>query len=174
MEVRAHLRHLQLAPRKVRVVIDVVRGLSAQQAVDQLEHLRKEAARPVRKLIQSAMANAKHNFQLENSNLYIKSIIANEGPRLKRYRPRAFGRAAMLQKRQSHITVVLEDRPSAPIVKAKAVTPKATTPVVKRSDIKNRPAEPKTTRMRAAAPAANPAERRRSAEDVTVPRKGES
>lgn len=113
MEVRAHLRHLRIAPRKVRLVIDLVRGRRIDQAVDQLTVLPKGAARPVLKLLESAIANAEHNFHLDRATLSVKSITANEGPRLKRYRPRAFGRAAEILKRSSHITVILEGQPAA-------------------------------------------------------------
>lgn len=109
MEVRAHLRYLHIAPRKVRLVVDLIRGLSVDQATDQLSVLSKRSARPILKLLNSAVANAEHNFKLERQNLRVKSIVANEGPRLKRFRPRAFGRAAGILKRMSHVTIVLED-----------------------------------------------------------------
>ncbi len=109
MEVRAHLRYLRIAPRKVRLVIDLIRGLSVDQATEQLSVLSKGSARPILKLLNSAVANAEHNFKLERQNLRVKSIVANEGPRLKRFQPRAFGRAAEILKRMSHVTIVLED-----------------------------------------------------------------
>ena len=121
MEVKAHLRYLRIAPRKVRLVIGLVRGKRVDQALDQLSVLPKGSSLPIWKLIQSAVANAEHNFQLDKKTLIVKSITANEGPRLKRYQPRAFGRAAEILKRSSHVTVVLEGQPSKtekPAVKA--------------------------------------------------------
>lgn len=109
MEVRAHLRFLRIAPRKVRLVINLIRGLHVDQAVDQLAVLPKRSALPILKLLHSAIANAEHNFQLVRKDLRIKSIVANEGPRLKRYQPRAFGRAGEILKRMTHVTIVLED-----------------------------------------------------------------
>ena len=123
MEVQAHLRNLRMSPRKVRLVIDLVRGKSVNVAVTQLSFLQKEAARPVLKLLQSAMANASHNHQLDASGLRIKAITANSGPTLKRFRPRAHGSAAPIRKRTTHLTLVLTDEP-APATPAKA-KPKA-------------------------------------------------
>ncbi len=141
MEVRAHLRHLRLAPRKVRLVVDLVRGMPVDQAVDQLTILPKASSLPVLKLLNSAIANAEHNFKLDRKTLHIKSIVANEGPRLKRYRPRAFGRAAEILKRSSHITIVLEDSGhSAPPAKTKQ---RVTTVDVPVTDIKKATPEPK-------------------------------
>ncbi len=139
MEVRAHLRHLRIAPRKVRLVIDLVRGLPVDQAIDQLNALPKGSSLPVMKLIKSAMANAEHNFKLDPKTLRIKSIVTNEGPKLKRYRPRAFGRAAEILKRSSHVTVVLEDE-------AKSERPakvKTTVPTldIAAADVKEAPAK---------------------------------
>lgn len=109
MEVTAHLRYLRLAPRKVRLVINLIRGLSVTRAADQLSVLPKAAATPILKLLNSAIANAEHNFHLERENLRVKAIVANDGPRLKRWQPRAFGRASEILKRTSHVTIVLED-----------------------------------------------------------------
>ncbi|MBI5466881.1 MAG: 50S ribosomal protein L22 [Candidatus Kerfeldbacteria bacterium] len=125
MEVRAHLRYLRIAPRKVRLVINLIRGLSVDQATEQLTVLPKRSALPILKLLNSAIANAEHNFKLERKNLMVKSIIANEGPRLKRFQPRAFGRAAEILKRMTHVTIVLEDPKHVDAKpKAKATTPK--------------------------------------------------
>jgi large subunit ribosomal protein L22 len=106
-EVTAKLRNLQMSPRKVRLVADLVRGASLQDAKVQLTFSTKNAARPILKLIKSAEANADHNAQLDTSTLIVKAIMVNEGPTLKRFMPRAFGRATTLRKRMSHITVVL-------------------------------------------------------------------
>jgi len=98
-----------MSPRKVRLVVDAVRGMSVTAAETKLTFLPKLAAYPVRKLLLSAIANAEHNFQLKKEDLSIKTIVADGGPTLKRSRPRAFGRAAPIRKRTTHITLVLSD-----------------------------------------------------------------
>lgn len=110
MQVNAHLRQLRMSPRKVRLVADVVRGLDVAQADAQLAFLPKAAARPVRKLVASAVANATHNFGLNPANLYVVQVRVDQGPTLKRFRARAFGRAATIRKRSSHVAVVLGER----------------------------------------------------------------
>lgn len=109
MNVTAFLRHLRMAPRKVRLVVNLVRGMSVVEAEKLLTFLRRDAARPVLKLLRSAIANAEHNFQLERSTLYVKSIVADAGKTLKRRRPRARGTAAPIRKRTTHISLVLSD-----------------------------------------------------------------
>jgi large subunit ribosomal protein L22 len=108
-----------MSPRKVRLVVDLIRGKAVPAAVTQLEFLPKSAAEPVLKLLKSAMANAEHNFKLDASTLRVKAIAANAGATLKRMRPRAHGAAAPIRKRTSHITITLTDEP-APAKKAKA------------------------------------------------------
>jgi len=120
MEVIAKARNIRISPRKIRLVIDLVRGMDAGDALAQLAFFRKAAAKPVSKLIRSAMANAEHNFKLDAGTLYVKKIFADAGPVLHRWRARAFGRAAPIRKRGAHITVVLEERPSAGTSKAAA------------------------------------------------------
>lgn len=171
MEVRAHLRYLRIAPRKVRLVIDLIRGRSLAQAVDQLTILPKGAARPVFKLLQSAAANAEHNFHLDRASLSVKSIVANEGPKLKRYRPRAFGRAAAILKRSSHVTVVLEGKPAASSKAQDKPTTKLATAARPKS---GQPAEPAVH----LAPAKHPSSpesktKKRSAEDKVIRRQGQ-
>ena len=108
MQTQAKLKRLRMAPRKVRLVADMVRGMQADKALLQLTHSPKHAARPVRKLIASAIANAKHNHKIKEDTLVLKTIFVDEGKTLYRYMPRAFGRATPLRKRTCHITVVLE------------------------------------------------------------------
>ena len=107
MDVHASLRNLRIAPRKVRLVVNTVRGLAAQTAETRLTFLQKGAAEPVLKLLRSAMANAEHNFQIAKDTLYIKHIVADAGSTIKRFRPRAFGRAATIRKRMTHVTIIL-------------------------------------------------------------------
>jgi large subunit ribosomal protein L22 len=110
MDVHASLRHLHQSPRKVRLVVNAVRGLPVSEAVTRLTFLPKLAAKPVLKLVLSAMANAEHNFKLDKNELYIRHIVADGGPTVKRSRPRAFGRAAPIRKRTTHITLILATR----------------------------------------------------------------
>jgi large subunit ribosomal protein L22 len=109
MEARAVARYVRIAPRKVRLVIDLVRGKKVDEALAILEFTPKRAAKVVKKLIQSAVANAEQNPDVDVDNLYIKRIYADEGPTLKRIRPRAVGRAYLIRKRTSHITVILDE-----------------------------------------------------------------
>ncbi|MFA6098787.1 MAG: 50S ribosomal protein L22 [Patescibacteria group bacterium] len=113
MEVTAKLRFLKISPRKVRLVTSLVAGKTVERAVQQLSFLTKEAALPVLKLIKSAEANAENNFKLSKDNLFIKRIFVDQGPVIKRWRARAFGRAGMIMKRSSHITVILDEQAGA-------------------------------------------------------------
>lgn len=107
MEVKASLKHLRMSPRKTRLVIDVVRKMPVDAALDQLRFVDKLAAGPVAKLINSAIANGVNTYNLDRSNLYIKEIRSDEGVMLKRWMPRAHGRATSIRKRGCHITLVL-------------------------------------------------------------------
>lgn len=109
MEVKASLKHLRMSPRKIRSVIDVVRSMPVDAALDQLRFAGKLAAEPIAKLIKSAIANAENTYSLERSNLYIKSIRSDEGVKLKRWMPRAHGRATELKKRGCHLYIVLAE-----------------------------------------------------------------
>ena len=110
MKVIAKLNNLRISPRKVRLVADLIRGLDVSDAKVQLNFLIKRSSRPMLKLLNSAVANASHNFKLDENNLYISELIVNEGPTLKRIMPRAMGRAFYIRKRTSHITLVLEEK----------------------------------------------------------------
>jgi large subunit ribosomal protein L22 len=112
MEVQTKARYLHMSPRKVRYVIDMVRGMSVDQARRQLAFSKKHAAGFVLKALETAVADAKHNFHIEDSSiLYIKRIMADGGPVLQRWRARAFGRAAPIQKPMAHLTLVLDAHP---------------------------------------------------------------
>jgi len=110
MEIKAKLKFVRMSPRKTRWVIDLVRGLNVDEAADQLRFMSKAAAVPVLKLLNSGIANAVNNFKLKKENLYIKAITVDGGPVLKRWRARAFGRAAPIRKRSAHINLVLGER----------------------------------------------------------------
>jgi len=117
--VRASARHIHLAPRKMRLVTNMVKGMNALDAMVQLQHANKKAAPILIKLIQSAIANAKNNFSLDTNHLYIKSISADMGKVMKRYFPRARGSAFVIRRKMSHINVVLEERKKGKASKAK-------------------------------------------------------
>lgn len=107
MLVKAKLSRLRIAPRKVRLVADLIRGKSVSQAQEILSFTTNRSAEPLLKLLRSAAANAKNNFQLEESNLFVQKIFVDEGTKLKRWMPRARGQAYEIQKKTSHITIVL-------------------------------------------------------------------
>lgn len=109
MPVIAKLNYLRISSRKVRLVADLIRGKSVGEAQSILSFTVKAPAQPVLKLLNSALSNAKNNFQLEESNLYISKITVDEGPKLKRFRPRARGQAYEIQKKTSHITLILDE-----------------------------------------------------------------
>lgn len=106
-DVVAKLNYTRIPPRKVRLVANLIQGMSVARAQTQLQFLTKRAADPLAKLLKSAISNAKQNFQLDENDLVVKRLTVDGGPVLKRFRARAFGRAARLRKRTSHITVVL-------------------------------------------------------------------
>lgn len=109
--MKASVKHLRISPRKVRMVVDTVRGKSASQAMDILRFARKKAAMPVQKLLKSAVANAgEHNGVNDVDGLIIEHIVVDEGPTIKRYTPRARGRATPIRKRTSHVRLVLRER----------------------------------------------------------------
>lgn len=119
MEIKAKAKHIKMSPRKVRLVVDVARGKEVQAVLEQLKFINKLAVKPVVKLINSAVANAKHNFEIEPDNLYVKEIKVDEGPTLRRWMPRAFGRATPLRKRTSHINLVLSEIKESGVKQAK-------------------------------------------------------
>ena len=109
VSVTAKLRYLRITPRKVRQVSDLIRGKTVEEAQTILRYTVKKAAQPLLKLLKSPVASAKNNFQLEELNLYISKILVDEGPKLKRWRARARGRADEIQKKTSHVTIVLDE-----------------------------------------------------------------
>ena len=109
-EARATALNVRVTPRKTRLVLDLVRGKDVKVALGILRNLNKSASEPVSKVIRSAAANAVNNFGMDEDSLYIASIWANDGMRIKRYLPRAKGSASGLVKRSSHITCVVKMR----------------------------------------------------------------
>jgi large subunit ribosomal protein L22 len=110
MEARAQARFIRVTPRKARRVVDLIRGLPAAEAQAVLRFAPQAASEPVGKVLASAIANAEHNFKLDTDTLVVSRAFVDEGPTLKRFRPRAQGRAYRINKRTSHITVVVEPR----------------------------------------------------------------
>ena len=109
-EARAIAKNVRVTPRKARLVMDLVRGKDVKEALGILANLNKAAATPVAKLIKSAAANATNNFGMDADKLYVATIYANDGLRMKRYMPRAKGSASGLVRRCSHLTVVVKMR----------------------------------------------------------------
>ena len=110
MEAKALARQIRISPQKARLVADLVRGKSVESALTTLRFMPKKGARILRKVVESALANASQNEAIDVDTLYIKTIFIDGGPMLKRIRPRAQGRASRILKRSSHITVVLEEQ----------------------------------------------------------------
>lgn len=110
MQVSAKLKNLRKSPRKVRLVANLLKGLDAGDAQNQLKFLVKGTAGHFEKLLASAVANAENNFGLDKDNLYIKDIAVNEGSKLKRWLPRAHGRASLILKRTSSIEIILDEK----------------------------------------------------------------
>ena len=117
MQVKAQLNNLRIAPRKVRLVAKPLRGMSVERAEAQLNFIVKRSSVHLAKLLKSAVSNAENNFGLVKENLFIKDLIVNEGIKMKRYMPRAMGQAGAIEKKSSHIRVVLEEK--VPGLKAK-------------------------------------------------------
>ncbi len=128
MHVKASLNNLRIAPRKTRLIADLIRGLGVKEAHIQLRFLVKKTALPMGKLLDSAMANARHNFKLNPDDLYISELYVNEGPVLKRGRSRARGRVFPIRKKTSHIHLILsekKDKQRSALNAAKAKTARA-------------------------------------------------
>jgi len=109
MEAKAQAKYVRISPRKIRLIVDEVRGKRVEEALNILSFMPKKGARILKKLIESAVANAQENSNLDVDELKVAKIYADEGPMLKRWRARALGRATMIRKRTSHLVVILEE-----------------------------------------------------------------
>ena len=109
MKSRATVKFVRISPRKVQIVLDLIRNQPAEKAMAILKHTPKAACEPLEKLLKSAMANAENNHNMDVSKLYVAECMACPGPILKRIRPRAHGRAYHIYKRTSHVTLVLRE-----------------------------------------------------------------
>ena len=107
---RATAKYIRVTPRKVKIVVDLIRGKQVDQALAILAYTPKSAAPYVEKLLNSAIANAENNLEMDRSSLYVAEAYANQGPTLKRYWARSHGRADMIMKHTSHITIVLDQK----------------------------------------------------------------
>ena len=109
METKAVAKYIRISPQKARLVADVIRGMKADTAVTTLRFMPKKAAQLIRKVLESAVANADQRDSVDVDSLYVKEITVDGGPMLKRFSPRAQGRATRILKRTSHITVVVDE-----------------------------------------------------------------
>lgn len=109
MKVIAKMKNLRIAPRKTKLVVDLVRGLGTEEALIQLDHCPKKTASYMKKLVLSAIANGENNFGIDRKNMFISETFVGAGPVLKRWMPKAFGRAGRILKRTSQITVVISE-----------------------------------------------------------------
>jgi len=110
MEVSAKITQLRISPRKVRSVTGILKGMDAMRAKSQLNYMARRSAKPLSKLLDSAMANAHNNFGLVKENLYIKEIKVDEGTKLKRFRPKGFGSTSPIEKKTSHVKIILDEK----------------------------------------------------------------
>ena len=146
VQVTAKLNNLRIAPRKVRLVARAVQGLSVNEAEAQLLFRAKRSSKPLLELLRSAAANAKNNYKLNPTNLVVKNIRVDQGPTLKRFLPRAMGRATPLQKKTSHISLILEEA-------KKATSPRFNIATEKKIKSKNRPEKIAKSKMEIEKPA---------------------
>ena len=110
MEARTQATHIRISPRKVKIVLDLIRNKPVDLAMAIVKNTSKSACEPIEKLLKSAVANAENNFNMDKNDLYVAECFVCPGPMLKRIRPRAQGRAFRINKRTSHITLVLKER----------------------------------------------------------------
>lgn len=110
MQISAQLNNLRISPRKVRLVAYAIKGMGALAAKYQLDYVAKKSSKPISKLLDSALANGHNSFGLVKENLFIKDVVVNEGPKLKRFRPKGFGMTSPIEKKTSRIKIVLEER----------------------------------------------------------------
>jgi len=117
---RAQVRHVRMSAYKVREVLDLIRNLPAAEAADVLQFTDRAASEVIGKCLASAVANAQHNDELDGDTLYVSACYADEGPTLKRWRPRARGRATRIRKRLCHITIIVSPMPAEMAAKVEA------------------------------------------------------
>jgi large subunit ribosomal protein L22 len=117
---RAQVRHVRMSAYKAREVLDLIRGLPANEASDVLRFTERGASEVIARCLASAVANAEHNDELDGDTLYVSACYADEGPTLKRWRPRARGRATRIRKRMCHITIIVSPMPAEMVARVEA------------------------------------------------------
>lgn len=165
MEVKATAKFIRMSPTKVRLVANLVKKMPTEQALAQLKFSGKRAAGPVMKLIDSAVANAEHNFELVKENLFIKEIMVNQGPTLKRWMPKAHGRATPIRKQLCHVLLTLGEIKDSGKTAAKKQTieapvklgeqPKKESAVKLKESVKEEKTEPKAEDLKEKGKAVN-------------------
>ena len=160
MQIIAQLKQFRVSPRKVRLVSGLIRGMDVDQARYQLAILVKKSSGPMLKLLNSAVANAKNNFNLHESNLFVKDVSVDEGRKIKKFRPKGFGRVSPIEKKRSHIRITLEEKvPGLKISESvkqehiahyESITPEANTEIKIQKDkvIKTRKSDSDSVRAR--------------------------
>ena len=158
MEFRAEMRYLRVSPQKARLVLELIKGRKVEEARNTLLFTKKRVAEHVGKLLQSALDNANYlstekNLDIELDNLYVKSAIANDGPRMKRIRPAPQGRAFRYQRRMSHIELVLAERGNGTVAHSsgQARAASAGAPAKRRAPVAKKKAAGKTSKKKAVA-----------------------
>lgn len=109
-EAKAIAKYIRVSPFKARQVVDLIRGKDVREAQAILRYTNKKASPLIAKVLKSAVANAEHNYDMDSDALFVSEVFVDEGPSLKRLKPRAYGRADMMKHRTSHITVVVKER----------------------------------------------------------------
>lgn len=127
MDITAHNRYVRMSARKVRLLADMIRGLDTQTALEQLRYMTRAARVPLEKAVRSAIASAENTYHIQKEHTFVKTLTVDIGPGLKRWRPRAFGRAAPIIKHLCHITVVLGEKPGLEKKQGVSGTSKAVT-----------------------------------------------
>ena len=110
MQVSAKLNNLRIAPRKIRLVTNLIKKMDIENAINQLDFTIKKGSAPIKKLLQSAVSNGENNFGIDKDNMYVMDVIVGAGPTLKRWMPKAFGRAGQILKRTSRVEIILEEK----------------------------------------------------------------
>lgn len=113
-EAKAMLRHVHIGPRKARLIVDLIRGQKVEAAINTLRFMPQHAAKTIEKLLKSAIANAENKEIGDPDDLFVSQVFVNGGPVMKRFQPRAMGRAFTIRKRSSHITIVVSDQKVKP------------------------------------------------------------
>ena len=162
---RAQVRHARFSASKAREVLDLIRGLPAGEAADVLQFTERGAGVAIAKVLAAAVANAEHNDELDGDTLYVSACYADEGPTLKRWRPRARGRATRIRKRTCHVTIIVSPMPPEMAAKLEARQASGATPTTRRSRRAQESRRARVARSRGEAAAAEP---EAGAEDVAV------